>query len=391
MLSVPLLWCLNAAPAQATQSRLVPSDDSTVTSIGSGDASASASAAAPTANADAPADSAATPVYASRASRAFEPEATRQPFGLAVTFGNIVGTGSFARNEALRRKTGYIGQTWDIAPYLGFSAFGHWLKLSASLLLDIGYTRPDTTSGRRVDPHDARLSLSDSALYSERLSGITFSGFLRGYLPTSYESLQVRRQWGGLGVGLGASRTIGAFDLRYTASFAKYFNSSPVATQRVSAVSETNAAYVSSRHGDTLGIPAGYGNPSFAVSNEIEIACTVSRLLAVSYAVALVNSFNYKVAPTDEYTSAYSDGGRGRRDQLAPTLAVTYGVGGAFRDSLPSPLPFRLELAAGIAAIHPARTKNNETIMWPIFVQSFGSNRAAAGYGRVFIELSGTY
>jgi hypothetical protein len=315
-------------------------------------------------------------------------EGQRRALGLTLGLSHVVAAGRLAGNDALADKTGYVGQQWAISPYLGFELADHWLRLSARFSLDVGYTAPDTPTGRRVSPRDTRLSLSDAELLQEPLTGINLGASLRAILPTSYESIRVRKQWGGLGVGLTASRALGPVDLSWSTGFTKYFNGSAVRTSYTSIVSDANQSLASSRGDGLYTLPAGFGNPSFAFSNALEVDLNLGDVVSIGYSVALINAFAYQVAAADAQTSVNADGDRQQTDQLSATLAITYRAGEHLRGILD--LPFRLDVSAGLSTLTPALSADNRRIRWPVFYQAFGS-QAAGDYGTFFLDLSGTY
>ncbi len=91
----------------------------------------------------------------------------------------------------------------------------------------------------------------------------------------------------------------------------------------------------------------------------------------------------------DEFTSPNADAGRGREDWLFPTVDLTYVLNEALESILS--LPFGLMVSAGITAEHPAQSDDNEEILWPVFYNTFGENRAANNYGSVYFDIIAVY
>ena len=126
--------------------------------------------------------------------------------------------------------------------------------------------------------------------------------------------------------------------------------------------------------------------------NSFGVDYSVTENLSVSYSLLIRNFFSYtddNVNAVDGYTSPYADAGRGRVDQLWPSLSVDYGVDEWVKKV--ADLPVSLSVSAGITALHPAQTRDNKGIMWPFFYQAFAQNRAANNYGSVFADITGTF
>ncbi len=310
-------------------------------------------------------------------------------FSATVVLDHSLGTGTFLANDALRSSDSYVAQSWDIRPSYAFTEWGHKLKATARFVFELEYTTPNETEGRRFKPADTRLYLSDAEVYKEPLSGVVFNAGVNWSLPTSWESINVRKQWSAFTGNVGAKRSIGPVDLSYSFGVTKYLNSSKVKVARGQVAREGEAEILSSVS-DPIQIQAGAANNNWLLNNSFDVSYNVTETLAVTYSLAILNYFKYTIAADrDQYTSINADPGVGRADMLWPTLDATYALSSALGDKLD--LPVKLYLSAGITALHPAQSDNNETIIWPVFVQALASNRAADNYGSFYFDITGTY
>lgn len=308
-------------------------------------------------------------------------------FGLSFSLGHAIGTGTFVSNGELRERSNFVGQSWEISPSYKFNFMGQKLSASARFGLAVELTTPDSNPARRFDPSDIGLSLSAGKLWEEPVTGVAFGAKLSSSIPASYSSLYVRKQWTTLGASGNASRSFGPVDLRYSLGITKYFNSSAVPEKTVDVARESD---ILSRNDDgSFTVGAGFGNTSFALSNSMNVGYNATEQLSFGYSVGIRNSFKYDVAADDELTADFADAGRGRVDQLNSGIDVSYALSPDLEGVVD--LPFDLSLSAGISTSHPAVKADNSGIMWPVFVNSFGANRAANNYGIITFDVTGSF
>lgn len=310
-----------------------------------------------------------------------------KPFGVSVTLEHSVGTAAFARNGYVRGSSRYIGQSWNVQPKYAFDFMGHRLTLSGRASLEIELTTPDSNPARRVSPKDMSIGLSDKELYKEPVTEISFNGGARYTLPTSYESINVKRQWAALSLSGKAARSIGPVDLGYSLAVAKYFNSSHVPLRTLSVARESLTSQT-----DPTQLGAGKGLNSFSITNTVDAGWNITEQLSLSYSLGLVEGFKYRAAPAerDEYTSILVDpSDLPRTEMWNYSIEVGYDLSNFVNETIVQ-LPFSLSAAFGVAASHSAQTANN-SIMWPVFAQAFGGNRAGDNLGSVYLSLTGSY
>jgi len=324
-------------------------------------------------------------------------------WGGTIVFEHAVGTGTFMSDSTMRKTNSYVAQSWDFRPYYVFSLDGIKLKASARLGFEWEYTKPDTNPGRRFKPTDTSLSLGAPQLYKEPLTDISFNASVRWSLPTAYGSWSVKRQYSVLGATVGAQRFFGPLHVSYALGGNRNFNTSkvPYSAGTVCRAGEegcdvaggaTQNITPPSGIADPSWVPAGMMNTEYMVSNTFGIDYSVTEELSVSYSLALRNGFKYRddnVNSLDDKTSPNADDGRGRTDQLWPSLSVDYALDGLIKPVLD--LPVSLTASLGIVAMHPAKTKDNSSLMWPFFYQAFANNHAADNYGSIIFDIAGTF
>lgn len=317
------------------------------------------------------------------------------PFGLRLRTEHAFGTGTFLANDALRQRYDKSTISWEIRPSYRFPLFGHTLEASLRLQFEVDLTTPDNSTGRRFRPSDASVYLTDPEIYEEPYSGIAFRGGMRVFLPTSYESLYVKKQWTAWQGFAGMKRSIGPLAFAYTFAFVKYFNqnTTPTRTTSNSGTRASDPGRAVGGDGDPAQISIGFANRNVGVFNAIRADLNITDQLKVSYSLMFLNYWKYTLnAKRDQYTAPNADSGAGRQDYLWPTLEVSYGLNQALGALLPSlPWPFELTASLGISALHPAQTKDNGSVLWPLFYQVFAENRAATNFGSIYIGLLAAY
>ena len=319
-----------------------------------------------------------------------EMQGEMKSFGVQVVLDHAFGTGSFVKNRELRRTAAYAAQSWQIQPYMKVNLLGKDLKLSGKVGFELEFTQPDMND-RRFKPSDISVALADPKLFKFEGLGVNVSGEVRGYLPTSYESIGVKKQWTALSGKLAFSRAFGNAVVMYSFGMTKYVNGAKIPEKSATLCRVSDGCAAPTGIDDPTNYNAGYANSSFMMMNAFVAAYNITELLGVSYSLAIVNMYKYKVVDgVDEFTSINADPNRGRMDLLAPSLSLSYGLSdGILKDIVD--LPGSLSLSAGIAAMHPAQKADNTGILWPVFFNTFGNNRAANNYGSFFVDLVGVF
>ncbi|MBI5507110.1 MAG: hypothetical protein HY903_00025 [Deltaproteobacteria bacterium] len=319
---------------------------------------------------------------------------TGRPYGALVILDHSIGTGTFMNDGTLRSSRAYVAQSWDIRPHYVFDFKGIKLKANGRFLFEYEYTTPDTSPARRFKPLDTTLQVGAPEIYKEPLSEVSFNVALRLLLPTSYESIKVRKQWSALGFTAGAQRFFGPLHVSYSFAMTKYINSQRYASsyRSVCRSSDPCDSVPTGIQDSPAQVAAGFANNSFLISNQFGVDYSITEELSVSYGLLIRNFFRYtadNVNVIDNYTSPNADDGRGRVDQLWPSLSVDYVVDGLVKKV--ADLPVSLTASLGITSLSPAQTSDNKGIYWPFFYQAFAQDKAANNYGSVFFDITGTY
>ncbi len=320
---------------------------------------------------------------------------TSKAWGMLVVMNHSMGTGTFLADSTQRSTYAYVGQSWDLRPSYMFDFMGHNLKAMARLGFELELTEPNANPARRFNPADASLYLMDNNIFTEPVSGVRFTGGVRYFFPTSYQSINVSERWGALSLFGSANRSFGPLYLVYSFGFTKNFN----ATKGAQVFKPMGARIRRDNPNDDLPSPADSAgdyavgfNSSFLFSNSLAATYNFTDELSLSYSVALRNSFKYtqnNVNVVDEHTSPNADNDTGRSDTLLSTLDVTYVLDGVIKPLVD--LPFSLMASVGLSAEHPAQTASNDGIMWPFFYQAMAENRAANNYATFYVDLMGVY
>jgi hypothetical protein len=316
-----------------------------------------------------------------------------RPWGGLVVLDHSVGAGTFTSDSTLRSSFAYAAQSWDIRPHYVFDVQGIKLKAAARILFEYEYTTPDTNPARRFKPLDTTFSVGAPEIYKEPWSEVSFNASARVFVPTSWESINIKKQWGGTGFTLGAQRFFGPLHVSYAFMMNKYFNSEKAQMTYSSVCRGTDPCKPPpTGTSDPATFPGGPLNSSFAVMNSFGVDYSITETLSVSYSLLIRNFFSYSdksVNVVDKNTSPFADAGRGRVDQLWPSLSVDYVVDEWVKKVVD--LPVSLSVSGGITALHPAQTADNKGIIWPVFYQAFGQSRATNNYGSVFFDIAGSF
>ena len=156
----------------------------------------------------------------------------------------------------------------------------------------------NSNPSRRFSPFDSSLSLSAGSLFKdEDITGINVSGRFSWALPTSYESINTRKKWGGLSTGLTFSRTWGGFNVSLSSSYFKSFHSSKVPLAPTEIYRASDLATVD---GDVAFIERGFANTSYGFSQGLSLGYSFLDNFSVGYNVGIANYFKYDIVPEDD-------------------------------------------------------------------------------------------
>ena len=340
-----------------------------------------------------------------------------KPWGVSVSMGHSVGMGTFVINDYVAQMSDYVGQSWGFGANYRFDVFDHPLSVSAGWGFGIELTTPGNASAQRFSYGDMSVGLSDGSIYKDEWSGINLSGSFGFSLPTSYASRNVTSKYTSLRFGLSLSRSFGPVSISYGGSFSKSINGERIAKSyslvregKSAALAGGDVAEVLSIAESAVGadgsveqslIIEGAPNTSMGVSQTLSIGYSPIDTLSIGYSVGTSHYYKYAM-PDDELT--FDDvpnrarAGARRGDSFSSGFNVSFQLSKALEDVMP--LPFSLAMSAGVSTSHPMTMVDQDCdategcgreIMWPLFFNSLGQNRAAAGYGSVNFNISGSY
>lgn len=309
-------------------------------------------------------------------------------WGALAVLTHSIGSANFSSNDYVRGRNDYVTQTYDLRAFKMWEVLGKRVITGGRFIFDVNLMEPNTNPDRRVVPYDARVYATLPNIYTEPTTGISFNGQVLAFLPTSYESINVSKRVFGLRGVAGARRSVGPVDFSYSLSYTHNYNTSKVAV-RTAQVARSNDPIRDRDSNGVVHLGSGYANTQFDIVNFFGVNYNVTDNFSVSYSLAIQNIYKYNMYENDALTGVNADGGRGRMDFLQPALQVSYALSSALGEAIQ--LPVNLSLSAGIASWSPAQSADNKTIMWPLFYNTFGQNRAANNYGSVFVDLVGTY
>ena len=323
---------------------------------------------------------------------------SEKPWNVSVGVSNVVGSGTFVTNPYIRQSSDWVGQSWSVGAGYGFDVFGRELVLRSSWSFDYEFTTPNGAIPRRVSPHDFRISLSESESYRDELTGVVLSSGLQLTLPVSHESRGATDLYFALGLSGDLSRSFGPVSLSWSLGMTKYVQGSTIkrsyGIERCGAGQGRGPTDAVSFSPDACSAvqglhPEGFPNTSMLLNNQLAVSWQVAAHITASYSVGLNQYFKYGMPSDDSLTSVHARGGVRRVDYFWPTLDLSVGLSDLV-DEL-GELPVELSLSTGISAAHPTRSADDQSIIWPFFAGSFGSGRAADGYGSVYLDLNGTW
>ncbi len=313
-----------------------------------------------------------------------------KPWSVSARTAFSVGSASFASNEYIRDYYESKGMSVTLGGGYNFELLGTSLRAGLSFPFRVALQdEVNSNPSRRFTPFDSSLSLSAGSLFKdEDFTGINVSGSFAWAIPTSYESLNTRKKWGGLSTGLTFSRAFGDVNLSYSSSFFKGFHSSKIPLAPTEIYRASDLATVD---GDVAFIERGFANTSFGFSQGLAVAYSFLDNFSLSYSVGIANYFKYDIVPDDDiYTPEGSDLDltAGRIDSLNAAFVFTCNVASLLEDVVE--LPTSLSASLSASAAHPAQTPDNQGYILPLVFNNFG-NRAANNYSSISLSLSAAY
>ena len=313
-----------------------------------------------------------------------------KPWSVSARTAFSVGSASFASNDYIADYYESIGMSMTLGAGYSFELLGQSLRAGFSFPFRVALQdEVNSNPSRRFSPFDSSLSLSAGSLFKdEDITGINVSGRFSWALPTSYESINTRKKWGGLSTGLTFSRAWGGFNVSLSSSYFKSFHSSKVPLAPTEIYRASDLATVD---GDVAFIERGFANTSYGFSQGLSLGYSFLDNFSVGYNVGIANYFKYDIVPDDDvYTPEGSDldTGAGRLDALSAGFSFTCNVAGLLEDVVELPTSLSATLAA--SASHPAQTPDNKGFIWPVVFNNFG-NRAANNYSSISLSLTAAY
>lgn len=332
----------------------------------------------------------ATPTNESASAEGEEDAAPAKPWSLSARTAFSVGSAAFAANEYVRDYYESVGMSMTLGAGYSFEVLGQSLRAGFSFPFRVALQdEVNSNPSRRFSPFDSSLSLSAASLYKdEAITGINVSGNFSWAIPTSYESINTRKKWGGLSTGLTFSRAWGGFNVSLSSSYFKGFHSSKVPLAPTEIYRASDLATVS---GDVAFIERGFANTSYGFSQGLSLGYSFLDNFSVGYNVGIANYFKYDIVPDDDiYTPEDSDldTGAGRLDSLSAGLSFTCNISGLLKEVVELPTSLSATLAA--SASHPAQTPDNKSFILPLVFNNFG-NRAANNYSSISLSLTAAY
>jgi hypothetical protein len=309
-------------------------------------------------------------------------------WGLLLTMSTFAGSGEF-QSGAAHGYSKYVAQIYDFRPTYGFNLRTHRIRVQGRFAFEQDWTPPPgfTNPARRWRPYDTSVTVADDTLYHWNLTGILLNTALRVTLPTSYESINVRKQYLALGLTFGARRLVGPVQLAFTSTTTKYFNGSPVAVGTRLARTEDGVENVA--RDMPQDINAGYANNNWLFANTLSATFLASDNFAVSAAFGVLAFIKYSVhGSRDQYTSPYADPGYGTAQRFTSNIEVNYDLTYITKGKLG--LPFRLTTALGVQATTPVQTTDNRGWIAPLILNAF-TNRAADNYGSIYLDVTAIF
>jgi hypothetical protein len=249
------------------------------------------------------------------------PEAEEKlPFGGSITLGSSVGMGTFA-NEGYAQR--------DLV--VGFLGLGAYYSLADSQRLSAGldmstYLASNADSGLGEDQEtllgDAYLTYSYSGIWSDDDLGLSLSGSLRTFFPTSKYS-----QYATKIMGLNPYATLSgnwswfsaSYTLLYTHNFYEYDH--PGVESNGSQLACINRTEVESG----MCFAGGYANSQLSVGNSLTLGFKAMDELSFALTYALIHGFGFDNYPNeDEFTAENAVPGKRQRDISQGVVSATY-------------------------------------------------------------------
>ena len=336
-------------------------------------------------------------------------EEEKKPWSVSLGVSHSAGSGTFVPT-VYKNSLGHVGQSWSVGAGYGFELFGQKLRAGIGFGTSVTLTKPQSSPSRRVNPSDTSLSLSAGSLYENELTGINLSGGLSMSLPTSYASLNGRKNYGGFSARLGLSRSFGGFNVSYGFSASHTLYESKVATNYTEVISNLNSTVCADTGDDVFRCFAGYANPFLGLNNSLSLGYNITDDLSIGDSVSVRNVFKYAVANENDGLSVQESGefinsngeltqgnqapdaGVGTSEGYSTGLSISYALSESLENILD--LPFSLSMSAGVSSSHGAQRFDNDQkkyVAFPPLLFNGWGDQSANGYGSVYLSLNGSY
>ncbi len=290
-----------------------------------------------------------------------------------VILENSVGLGTFIENP----DTGKMKMPYHAILLTGRLAwaFTETLSLRARFDLEKELTSSYATSTTRrhqIMPGDIMLSLLDARLWKDEwLTGISFSGDLRVYLPTSYASRYASRILG-TGVRLGASREFGGFRFGVGTRYTYYFNryDHPVVPDYEDHPDQVPCSGLDVDGGLVCG---GMSNTEYSLTHDFQIGYDLTDHFSLTAMLYVINRFSYGHEP-DELSSPLATG-ENQRDLTWGVVDLSYQVNR------------QLGYSVGVSSFQPAKTEDGERLRFPFW----DVEGRAQNYVTFYMDIQGSF
>lgn len=291
-----------------------------------------------------------TQVFAESVEDAESVKKEQKKYGVLVILDSSLGIGTFIKDEYKDNPS--FAQSISLRPKYTF-----YDDMFVQLRWDMAYeyTEIDNETGRRFEPYDPIITISDPMVYTEKNSNLKFAGFFRFTLPVSYVS-RFSNRYTTLAGNVSVARDFLAdslsfqYDFRYTKSFNKY------TTKTVDNSDSSDYKMIRMRRGAeelSGGISTGSMNESFNFINNLYLGYAINDMFTCSINMMFINRFDYPIDVDDKSVDLAIE--RGRADQTWGTIALDINI------------HKNIILGLGVTSLQSAKTADNESFRFPFY------------------------